>query len=170
MQRSKTPLPPTNNPILLVETMSAPAEHASLDALHPFLDHIWMQVIHILPESSNTHWWLLFCTAMAEIAANIVRHAYPAGHAPGVFHLRVRLYADRVEGCYTDQGVVFREPSHLLAIPDDDLMELPEGGMGLSIARTALDHLHYRRTGAGTNVWRLVKRFPARILTLPEHT
>jgi anti-sigma regulatory factor (Ser/Thr protein kinase) len=170
MQRSKTPLPPTNNPILLVETMRAPAEHAGLDALHPFLEHIWTQTGQILPEPPDTHWWLLVCTAMAEIAANIVHHAYPAGHAPGVFHLRVRLYADRVEGCYTDRGVVFRELSYPPPISGDDLMELPEGGMGLSIARTALDHLHYRRTGAGTNVWRLVKRFPARILTLPEHT
>jgi serine/threonine-protein kinase RsbW len=169
MKQSMTPLQHTNKSVLFMETLHAPAEYASLDALHTFLEHAWTQVVHILPAPPDTHWWLLLCTAMAEIAANIVRHAYPAGHAPGTFHLRVRLYADRMEGCYTDRGVVFCEPAHLPPILSDDLMELPEGGMGLSIARAALDRLHYRRTGAGTNVWRLVKRFPARTLTPPEH-
>ncbi len=73
--------------------------------------------------------------------------------------LRLSLYVDRVEACFTDWGLAFNDLSRPPEVSGDDVFEVPEGGYGLSIARAALDRLDYHRTPRGTNSWRLVKRF-----------
>jgi anti-sigma regulatory factor (Ser/Thr protein kinase) len=76
----------------------------------------------------------------------------------GCFQLRLRLYNDRVEARFADQGVAY-QPAAAQPIQLDDVLTLPEGGFGLVIVRAAVDWLRYRRTPAGTNCWRLAKRF-----------
>lgn len=74
-------------------------------------------------------------------------------------HLRLRLYADRVEATFTDDGVAHALRSETSNSAATDLREIPEGGFGLAIARKALDGLLYQRTPEGVNCWRLIKWF-----------
>ena len=106
----------------------------------------------------SAEWRARFDTAVIEIAGNILRHAYPAGHKPGNVKLRLRLYADRAEALLTDRGIPFEEPPAPAADAEVDPLELPEGGYGLSIARAALDRLEYTRRARGANRWQLVKK------------
>ncbi len=73
--------------------------------------------------------------------------------------VRLRLFPDRVEALLIDQGAPFNL-TLLPSISDNpaDIMDVPEGGYGLLIARAALDSLRYRRTRSGFNCWKLVKK------------
>ena len=103
-------------------------------------------------------WRDLFRTAVAEIAANIVRHAYPPSTAERPFELQIQVYPDRLVARFADKGVAW-DPTDEPSVPDP--LDLPEGGLGLAVARGALDELSYRREPDGTNVWQLVKHFTA---------
>ena len=91
-----------------------------------------------------------FVTAFAEIYNNIVLHAY--GRRIGEIDIAI----DVGEGCITvevrDTGASF-DPC---TIPEPDLDALPEGGMGLHIARAMVDEVVYEP--GPPNLWRLVKR------------
>ena len=106
-------------------------------------------------DAPPARWRDLFRTAVAEIAANIVRHAYPPSHDARSFELKVLVYDDRLVAQFADRGVAW-DPGAEPVAPDP--LDLPEGGLGLAIARGALDELTYRREPNGTNVWRLLKR------------
>lgn len=106
-------------------------------------------------DAPPARWRDLFRTAVAEIAANIVRHAYPPSHDARPFELQVLVYNDRLVAQFADRGVAW-EPGPESVPPDP--LGLPEGGLGLAVARGALDELSYRREPDGTNVWRLLKR------------
>ena len=141
------------------ETVVVAATASELGALHLAIDRFWARVDQIAPHPLDTIWWLELTTAIAEIGANIILHAYPNGMGTvGRIELRLRLYADRIEARLTDQGVAY-QPEAARSIQHDDLLALPEGGLGLAIVRAAVDRLTYRRTPAGTNCWRLTKRF-----------
>ena len=176
---------PSNGPVLAEETVVVPAVAGQLAALHAALARFWQAAGRTLARPPNTAWRLRFETAVAEVGANVVRHAYPAGAAPGPMALRLRAYADRVEARFADQGVAFVPPLQAtigaaativetpfagcgLALafpaapptaPAADLSTLPEGGYGLALVRAAVDELVYARTPGGENQWRLVKRF-----------
>jgi serine/threonine-protein kinase RsbW len=105
-------------------------------------------------EAPPARWRDLFRTAVAEIAANIVRHAYPPSRDERPFELQVLVYDDRLVAQFADHGVAW-EPGNEPVAPDP--LDLPEGGLGLAVARGALDELTYRREPDGTNVWRLLK-------------
>ena len=136
--------------------MAATAQ--DLAAMHTMLDRFWVAIDQAVAEPPDARWRQLLATALAEIGANIVRHAYPAGTAPGTMHLRLRAYDDRVEALFTDQGVAFVDPAQpARPLPADDPLALPEGGYGLALARAAVDQLDYARTPDGRNLWRLVK-------------
>jgi anti-sigma regulatory factor (Ser/Thr protein kinase) len=123
------------------------------------IDRFWTLVDQVAASPLDTVWRLELTTAIAEIGANIILHAYPNGTGmAGRIELRLRLYANRIEARLTDQGVAY-SPEVARSIQHDDLLALPESGFGLAIARTAVDRLAYRRTPAGTNCWRLIKRF-----------
>jgi serine/threonine-protein kinase RsbW len=117
-------------------------------------------VSSLAPAVPTSRWCDLFRTAVAEIAANIIRHAYPPSATTRPFGLRILVYADRLVAQFTDHGVIW-EPSDTPPTPDP--LDLPEGGLGLAVARGALDELSYRRDSDGTNVWQLVKRFPGTV-------
>lgn len=97
---------------------------------------------------------MAFELGVAEIAANIVRYAYPPElQNVGGLEVRLRLYADRLEARLSDRGQPFTEPTPVETDPN----ELPEGGLGLPLVRRALDHVEYTRTTDGLNCWLLVK-------------
>ena len=140
--------------------MAVAATAPALAALHATLDRFWAAVERAAAEPPDARWRHLFATAVAEIAANIVRHAYPAGAVPGTMHLRLRAYDGRAEALFTDHGVAFVDPAQSpRSLPADDPLALPEGGYGLALARAAVDRLDYARTPDGQNQWRLVKRW-----------
>ena len=70
----------------------------------------------------------------------------------------MQVYQDRLVARFSDHGAAW-EPADEPRAPDP--LDLPEGGLGLAVARGALDELNYRRERDGTNVWQLVKRFTA---------
>jgi anti-sigma regulatory factor (Ser/Thr protein kinase) len=145
-------------PVLAEKTAVVPATAEELAAIHVVLERFWKVVDATLAQPPAHDWRHRFATALAEIAANIVRHAYPAGTARGSMRLRLRLYADRVVASFADRGVAFVPPDPADS-PGSDRSELAEGGYGLALARATLDRLEYRRTPTGTNCWRLMKRF-----------
>jgi anti-sigma regulatory factor (Ser/Thr protein kinase) len=90
---------------------------------------------------------------LIEIATNVIRYAYPPVSG-GNLEIRLRLHWDRLEALLTDRGQPFVEPE-TIAVDWSD--ELPESGLGLSLARRALDRLEYDRDSSGRNHWWLVK-------------
>ena len=97
-----------------------------------------------------------FVSAFAEIYNNIVLHAYQ--RRSGEIELAITLAPDPVTGQVAmtvevrDSGAAF-DPS---TVPEPDLDSLPEGGMGLHIARAMLDEVEYEP--GPPNLWRLTKR------------
>ena len=78
-----------------------------------------------------------FVSAFLEVLNNIVLHAYGRAEAHIDVHGRFSALEVRVEICHFGLGF------DIDAIPAPDLESLPEGGMGLFIARSLLDELHY---------------------------
>ena len=144
--------------MLHVETVAEQATPASLTAVHAALDRAWVALDALAPEPPTSGWRDLFRTAVAEIAANIIRHAYPPSGRARPFELQVQIYQDRLVARFADSGVAW-EPTDEPAAPDP--LDLPQGGLGLAVARGALDELRYRRKPDGTNVWQLVKHYTA---------
>jgi anti-sigma regulatory factor (Ser/Thr protein kinase) len=136
-----------------------PATAEELATIHAILDRFWAAVDAAMVQPPDRDWRLEFATGLAEIATNIVRHAYPTGASSGPMELRLRAYLDRVVACLTDRGVAFRMPPEPRDSPGRDPMELPEGGYGLAAARACVDRLDYSRTPNGENRWRLLKQF-----------
>jgi serine/threonine-protein kinase RsbW len=145
--------------VLAEEKVTVAAVAEELDAIHAASDRFWSVVDATLARPPSQDWRLRFTTALAEIAANIVRHAYPAGAARGPMRLRLRLYDDRVVASFADHGIRFTPPA-MAGAPRSGGSELAEGGYGLALARASLDRLEYRRTPSGINCWRLMRRLP----------
>ncbi len=95
-----------------------------------------------------------FVSAFAEIFNNIVIHAYGVDRV-GVIDLELTVDGDRLIVDISDSGATF----DLAAVPVPALDALPEGGMGIHIARTMLDEVSYRP--GPPNRWRLVKALVA---------
>jgi serine/threonine-protein kinase RsbW len=143
--------------VLAEEIVVIPAVAEELGALHAALDRFWERVDATLSQPPSRDWRLRFATALAEIAANVIRHAYPPGTDRGPLRLHLCLYHDRLVASFADRGIAF-VPPEATRPASTDLTDLPEGGYGLAIARASLDRLQYRRTPTGTNHWRLMKR------------
>jgi|GEM_PF-533734 len=156
----------TSEDALLINTLTVPAVPEELATLHSALDSFWLAIENVVPHPPDQDWRLQFVTAVAEIAANIVRHAYPNGTARGSICLHLRLYIDHVEACFIDEGITCAFPPELTSLGTQtgestapSLYEVTESGYGLAIARAVLDWLDYQRTGDGLNCWWLGKRF-----------
>lgn len=140
---------------LVVQVTSLGAKPDDLTAVHTAFDRFWATVDDTLARPPSTVWRLHFSTAVAEIIANVMRHAY--GESTGTIQLRLRCFSDRVEALIVDQGapfIGFRRAHRAVRRGG----ELPEGGRGLAIVREAVDRLEYARTAGGVNRWRLIKR------------
>ena len=178
--------PPSRRPLVRV-AIHVPATAARLQDVHDALARFWAAVARRLGSAPPGAWRAAFETAVAEVAANIVRHAYPPGFPPGTMRFRLHAYRDAIEARFADHGVGFRAPAApgndaprrplapqpapaapaaAGAAGEDDLddllaaLELAEGGYGLPLAQAALDTLDYRRSARGENEWWLVKRLP----------
>lgn len=95
--------------------------------------------------------------AFAEIFNNVAIHAYQRvgggtieiAIVPGERELVIEV---------KDQGRAF-DPSEVPPLPSElDESSLPEGGMGIHIAKTMLDEVTYE--AGPPNLWRLCKRLP----------
>lgn len=154
MEQPRLPTEP-----IVTEEVDIAATTANLDALHRALDQLWRRGEALVPSFPDERWRFGFVTAVVEIVANIVRHAYPADATDGVrmVHLSFALHSDRVDAVLTDRGTAF-VGELTSAAPDADL--LLESGRGLALARALLDELTYLRRPDGTNRWHLMKRYP----------
>ena len=92
-----------------------------------------------------------FVSAFAEIFNNIAIHAYRRLDG-GDVDLAITVTSDTVAVEIRDQG----QPFLLSEVPTPELDSLPEGGMGIHIARALLDEIIYEP--GPPNLWRLVKR------------
>lgn len=100
-------------------------------------------------------------SAFAEIYNNVALHACEGMVDPRI-EMRVTITDDDLTIELVDQGRVF-DPT---VVEAPDLDALPEGGMGLHIARAMLDVVDYEP--GPPNLWRLQKRLPvARDLAPP---
>ncbi len=145
---------------IAIEEREIAATAAGLDALHGALDRLWHCGETQTSAFPDQRWRFEFTTAVVEIVANIVRHAYPveAENTARTARLTFALLADRVEAILTDRGVALSgDLADLTPEPPADVLE--ESGRGLAIARSLLDELTYERRPDGTNRWRLMKRF-----------
>jgi serine/threonine-protein kinase RsbW len=93
-----------------------------------------------------------FVSAFAEIFNNIAIHAY-ARKGGGEVEILIDARADQLVVDVIDNG----RPFDLDTVPEPELDELPEGGMGIHIARTMLDEIDYKP--GPPNRWHLRKRF-----------
>ena len=91
-----------------------------------------------------------FVSAFAEIFNNIAIHAYGDG-AAGLVELELTVDGDSLIVEIRDGGA----PFDIAAVPAPALDALPEGGMGIHIARTMLDDVTYEP--GPPNRWRLIK-------------
>lgn len=92
-------------------------------------------------------------SAFAEIFNNIVLHAYGGGAASATIDLVISTAAGAVVIEIRDHGA----PFDLTAVPAPALDALPEGGMGIHIAKTMLDDMTY--APGPPNRWRLHKAY-----------
>jgi len=90
--------------------IDVPATAERLQDVHDALARFWAAVAGSLHNAPAGPWRAAFETAVAEVAANIVRHAYPDGAAGAGGKMRFRLdaYPDAIEARFADDGVDFR--------------------------------------------------------------
>ena len=93
-------------------------------------------------------------SAVSEIFNNIAIHSY-GGEATGEVLIEMELAGSQLAVQISDHGMAF-DPKD---VPSPELEQLPEGGMGIHIARALLDEVDYEP--GPPNLWRLVKRLPA---------
>jgi anti-sigma regulatory factor (Ser/Thr protein kinase) len=147
-----------DEPAIVEESIDVAATPENLDAVHAALDRFWPRVEASGERTPDATARGEFVTAVGEIAANIIRHAY-AGRPDGRYHLRYLFFPGRVEARFYDWGGEFREPERPAVESPADPLAIAEGGYGLPLARAMLDALEYDRSGTNENRWRLVKLF-----------
>jgi len=97
-------------------------------------------------------------SAFAEIFNNVAIHAY-ARRGGGAIEVAITPTDCELVIELTDHGSPF-DIEGVTALPADlDEESLPEGGMGIHIAKTMLDEMIYEP--GPPNLWRLRKRLPA---------
>jgi len=92
-----------------------------------------------------------FISAFSEIFNNISIHAYGNHATAGVVKIEISPGDDHLLVVIHDSGKSFDIDS----VKAPELEALPEGGMGIHIARSCLDELVY--TAGPPNEWRLTK-------------
>lgn len=97
-------------------------------------------------------------SAFMEIFNNIVIHAYQR-RGGGTIEIEITLASDAIVIEVRDDGRPF-DIENVAELPEELNEEtLPEGGMGIHIAKTMLDEMTYEP--GPPNVWRLGKRLPS---------
>ena len=99
-------------------------------------------------------------SAFSEIFNNVAIHAYQRSGG-GVIELAITPGEGEILIELKDHGQTF-DIDGVTPIPDElDEASLPEGGMGIHIAKTMLDEVVYEP--GPPNLWRLVKRLPEKL-------
>jgi serine/threonine-protein kinase RsbW len=130
------------------EHLAGPADGAFLDAVHDSLDRLWAAAPDV-PLRDR----IRFDTALAEVVANVVQHAVPAGEQ--AVHVDVSLMVDAgaAQADVVDDGA---------AVPVDLDRGLPPetatSGRGLVLIQRAVDKFGFERRD-GRNIWRIVCRY-----------
>ena len=150
----------TERPLLERDAEYRPAVPSTLEAVHFELDQFWTHVHSALASTVTDRWKMEFDTALAEICANIIKHAFAESPQLGTMVLHLRLFTNRVEVEITDDGDLFTEESGTEEPSLGPYPALQESGRGLLVARALLDTLHYRRSPESKNHWLLVKMLP----------
>ena len=146
-------------PLLERDAEYRPVVPATLEAVHFELNQFCALVNSELTLSVTDRWKLEFVTACSEICSNIIKHAFAESPQQGTMVLHLKLFNNRVEVEFTDDGALFDEEAStgdpaLAPGPDADL---PESGRGLQVARALTDTLRYQRSQKSKNHWLLVK-------------
>lgn len=133
-----------------------PVRESSVDRLHDGLDELWARAGELSGRER-----LRFETAVVEVFANVVQHAFrsdPDVPAQDGRVLEVALSASfgELEARFTDNGRPAELDLSSATLPDPD----SETGRGLAMALAAVDDLTYARSG-GRNHWRLLVRVAA---------
>ena len=101
-------------------------------------------------------------SAFMEIFNNVAIHAYKR-RASGMIELTITPTDSELTIEIKDQGSAF-DIDGVAPLPEEiDEASLPEGGMGIHIAKTMLDEVHYEP--GPPNLWRLCKRLTPTIKT-----
>jgi hypothetical protein len=99
-------------------------------------------------------------SAFAEIFNNVAIHAYDR-RGGGIIEIAITPDERELTIELTDQGTPF-DIDGVPPLPSElDEESLPEGGMGIHIAKTMLDEMTYEP--GPPNLWRLRKRLPASV-------
>ncbi len=124
-------------------SISSPPD--DLDAVHALLESVWSSRSDVSAMDQ-----IAFETALAELAANVLRHA---DDGSGVTcHLAVLVAGDRLEATLTDSGTPGNMCLAGRAMPDDDA----ESGRGIPLIQALVDDLDYERVD-GLNRWRIAR-------------
>lgn len=89
-------------------------------------------------------------SAFSEIFNNIALYSYD--QKSGDIEVEIQLSQEQVSIVLRDTGDAF----DIEAVPPPELESMPQGGMGIHIARAFVDELDYQ--AGPPNVWRLTKR------------
>jgi anti-sigma regulatory factor (Ser/Thr protein kinase) len=148
-------------PALLCVEDDIDASLEGMSDVHELLARFWQMVMHSSVSQPDATWRALFDSAAAEIAGNVVRHAFPPETAATRFHMSLCCFEDHIVATTTDHGIpcalpqAIRAPDMVLALED----VLLDHGWGLPIAQAATDALDYQRLPEGLNRWRIDKYF-----------
>lgn len=123
---------------------------APRDAKNPSIDLLAHDVRHPFDTA--------VVSAFMEIFNNIVIHAYQR-NGDDTIEIEIALSSDAIVIEVRDNGRPF-DLEGVAELPEElDEESLPEGGMGIHIAKTMLDEMTYEP--GPPNLWRLSKRLPA---------
>lgn len=89
-------------------------------------------------------------SAVSEIFNNIAIHGF-ADRPAGEIYIEMKVAGDHIAIEICDHGASF----DIAQVPKPELDALPEGGMGIHIAKACVDELDY--TPGPPNVWRMTK-------------
>ena len=127
--------------------LSAPAVPEVLDVVHAMLDQLCAGAGR-LDDRDRAR----FETAVIEILANVVEHAFEQDKTSGRrFDITLLADDEQLEATLADNGLPMALDLSNIALPDD---ELAESGRGLALATAALDELRYQRV-EDRNHWTL---------------
>jgi serine/threonine-protein kinase RsbW len=127
----------------LLEGLAVPE---SLNLLHDLLEHVGR--LHPDVDAGD---FMLFETAVIEVAGNVVEHGQPAGSVRWTFRLEV--HPDRLEARLSDSGEEYPGGTWGTEMPGDPMQE---DGRGLALATAVLDSLTYERAD-DANHWTMLR-------------
>jgi serine phosphatase RsbU (regulator of sigma subunit)/anti-sigma regulatory factor (Ser/Thr protein kinase) len=138
--------------------MDAVTFPGNLDALSPIRDYVKAAAGSVGLDHTATYNLLL---AVDEIATNVILHGYQEAGLEGDISIAATTEDDSLLIQLADHGKTY-DP-HLHQDPDDEglskeLSERPIGGLGIMLAKDAVDDLQYESTERG-NVHKFIVRF-----------